>query len=108
MTLDNPTILASAENDPHGFIQSLGERCLVLDEFQYAPGLVLAIKEASDKLKPDEKGKFLLTGSADIFRSTKTQEALPGHMARLELLPLSLSEMTGQSLNIIDYILAGD
>ena len=79
-----------------------------MDEFQYAPGLISAIKETSDRLKPDEKGKFLLTGSTDIFRSARTQEALPGHMARLELFPLSLSELTDQSLNIIDYLLAGE
>ena len=63
---------------------------------------------AFDKPACDEKGKFLLTGPADIFRSAKTQEALPGHMARLELLPLSLSELTQTPLNIIDYIVVGD
>ena len=117
ITLDDQTILASVESDPHGFIRSLGSKRVVLDEFQYAPGLIPAIKEASDKLGSDEKGKFLLTGSTDIFRSAKTQEALPGHMARLELFPLSLSElflserplseMASQPLNIIDYLLAG-
>ena len=108
ITLDDQATLASAESDPHGFIRSLGQNRVVLDEFQYAPGLIPAIKEASDRLEPEEKGKFLLTGSADIFRSARTQEALPGHMARLELFPLSLSELTGQSLNIIDYLLAGE
>ena len=94
ISLDNPAALASARSDPRGFVQALGERRVVLDEFQYAPGLIPAVKEASDKLARAEQGKFLLTGSADIFRSAKTQEALPGHMARLELLPLSLSEIT--------------
>ncbi len=118
ITLDDQATLASAESDPHGYIRSLGSKRVVLDEFQYAPGLIPAIKEASDKLEPDEKGKFLLTGSADIFRSARTQEALPGHMARLELFPLSLSELSlgelsfsktgSQSLNIIDYLLAGN
>jgi hypothetical protein len=108
ITLDDQATLASVESDPHGFIRSLGSRRVVLDEFQYAPGLIPAIKEASDRLEPDEKGKFLLTGSADIFRSARTQEALPGHMARLELYPLSLSEMTNNPLNIIDYLIAGN
>ena len=82
ISLDNPAALVSARNDPRGFVQSLGERRVVLDEFQYAPGLIPAVKEASDKLARAEQGKFLLTGSADIFRSAKNQEALPGHMAR--------------------------
>lgn len=107
-TLDDQATLASVQSDPHGFIRSLGAKRVVIDEFQYAPELISAIKEASDRLSKGEKGKFFLTGSADIFRSAQTQEALPGHMARMELLPLSLSEITGQSLNIIDYLLAGN
>lgn len=108
LSLDDQAALASATSDPHGLIRSLGDRKLVIDEFQYAPGLIAAIKEASDQLPPGERGKFLLTGSTDIFRSARAQEALPGHMARLELYPLSISEINGQTLNIIDYVLAGN
>jgi len=106
-TLDNQTVLVSVMTDPHGFIRSVTEQNIVIDEFQYAPSLISAIKEASDALPPDVRGKFILTGSADIFRSAKVQEALPGHMARLELYPLSIGEMTGQRRNIIDYLNAG-
>ena len=108
VTLDDQATLASVESDPHGVIRSLGSKRVVLDEFQYAPNLIPAIKEASDRLELGEKGKFLLTSSADIFRSARTQEALPGHMARLDLFPLSLSEIANQPLNIIDYLLQGD
>ena len=108
VTLDDQATLASVKSDPHGVIRSLGSKRVVLDEFQYAPNLIPAIKEASDRLEPGVKGKFLLIGSADIFRSARTQEALPGHMARLELFPLSLSEIADQPLNIIDYLLQGD
>ena len=108
LTLDDQATLAAAQSDPHGFIRSLGRRSAVLDELQYAPALVPAIKEASDGLEPQEKGKFLLTGSADIFHSARTQEALPGHMARLELMPLSVTELHGQPLNVIDHLAAGD
>lgn len=108
ITLDDQSAFASIESDPQGFIRSLGSRRVVLDEFQYAPGLIPAIKEASDRLAPHEKGKFLLTGSADIFRSARTQEALPGHMARLELLPLSVTELHGSPLNLIDCLLSDD
>ena len=108
ITLDDQATLASLESDPHGFVRSLGSKRLVVDEFQYAPSLIPAIKEASDRLEPHQKGKFFLTGSADIFRSARAQEALPGHMARLELLPLSVSELHNQPLNLIDYLLAGN
>ncbi len=105
ISLDDSAVLASAKNDPHGFIQTFEDKKIIIDEFQYAPELVPAIKEASDKLKSKFKGKFFLTGSADIFRSAKTQEALPGHMARVELYPLSMSEMGGNPLNIVDYLI---
>ena len=107
ITLDDQALRASIESDPRGFIRSLGPKRVVLDEFQYAPGLIPAIKEASDRLAPEEKGRFLLTGLADVFRSARTQEALPGHMARLELLPLSVAELNRNPLNIIDYVLSG-
>ena len=108
VTLDDQATLAAVANDPHGFVRSLGPKRVVLDEFQYAPALIPAIKEASDQLASRERGKFLLTGSADIFRSARTQEALPGHMARVELLPLSVAELSGARRNIVDYLLAGD
>lgn len=108
LTLDDQSVLAAAISDPHGLIRSLGPQRVVIDEFQYAPGLIPAIKEVSDQLGPDEKGRFLLTGSTDIFRSARVQEALPGHMARLELYPLSLGEMHKQPRNIIECLLAGD
>ncbi|MXX35500.1 MAG: ATP-binding protein [Gemmatimonadetes bacterium] len=118
LTFDDPAVRAAAAGDPHGFVRSLGDEAVVLDEFQDVPGLVPAIKEASDLrggVSPDgpvpggpRKGLFLLTGSADLFRSARAQEALPGHMARLELLPLSLAEIHGTRRNLVDYLLAGD
>ncbi len=107
ISLDEQTAFASARNDPQGFIDSLADRPVVLDEFQYAPELVKAIKLASDQLSPQERGRFFLTGSADIFSSAKTQEALPGHMARIELYPLSVTEKEGGNFNLIDFLLAG-
>lgn len=107
ISLDEQTAFASAQNDPQGFIDSLADQPVVLDEFQYAPELVKAIKLASDQLSPQERGRFFLTGSADIFSSAKTQEALPGHMARVELYPLSVTEKEGGNFNLIDFLLAG-
>ena len=118
LTLDDPAIRAAAASDPFGIVRSLGNQPVVLDEFQHVPELVPALKEASDRYASEppprqapgipRKGLFLLTGSADIFRSARVQEALPGHMARLELLPLSVAELQGSRLNLIDYLLAGD
>jgi len=100
--------LSAVRNDPHGFIHSTKGQPIILDEFQYVPELIPAIKQASDNLKMGEKGRFLLTGSADIFRSARTQEALPGHMARLELYPLSIAEISSSRRNLVDCLIAGD
>jgi len=105
VSLDEQTALASAKDDPHGFIESLANKPIVLDEFQYAPQLVKAIKLVSDQLPPHERGRFFLTGSADIFSSAKTQESLPGHMARVELYPLSVTEKLAGNFNLIDFLL---
>jgi predicted AAA+ superfamily ATPase len=108
ITLDDQASLSAATSDPRGFIRSVGQHPVVIDEFQYAPQLVPAIKAVSDSLQTHEHGRFLLTGSSDVFRSARVQEALPGHMARLELLPLSLSERHGQTRNALDYLLRGE
>lgn len=107
LTLDDQATFNAARQDPHGLIRSLGDKRIAIDEFQYAPELILAIKEVSDQLGVAAQGKFLLTGSADIFRSAKTQESLPGHMARLELYPLSVSEHYTQPLNLVDWLTYG-
>ena len=106
ISLDEQTALASAQSDPHGFIDSFDGQPTVFDEFQYAPELISAIKLVSDQLQANELGRFFLTGSADIFSSAKTQEALPGHMARVELYPLSITEIIGGKFNLIDFLLA--
>lgn len=106
ISLDEPAAFSSAHIDPQGFIDSFADQSIVLDEFQYTPDLINAIKLASDLLQPHERGRFFLTGSADIFSSAKTQEALPGHMARVELYPLSITEKVGGTFNLIDFLLA--
>lgn len=104
-TLDDAALLASAQSDPQGLLASL-PRPLVLDEFQQAPELIGAIKMASDAAD-GQNGIFLLTGSSDIFRSAKVQESLPGHMARVELYPLSQMEIQAGGFNIIDWLITG-
>ncbi len=104
-TFDDAALLASAQSDPQGLLASL-KKPLVLDEFQMAPSLIGAIKMVSDNAE-GQKGLFLLTGSSDIFRSAHAQEALPGHMARVELYPISHSERHDDRRNQIDWLLGG-
>jgi len=102
-TLDDAALLLAARTDPQGLLGALPAP-MVLDEFQLAPELIQAVKQISDNAGPAQKGLFLLTGSADVFKSARTQEALPGHMARIELLPLSQEEMHGNRLELLDWL----
>jgi len=102
-TLDDTALLLAARTDPQGLLAALSVP-IVLDEFQLAPELIRAVKQISDSAGPVKKGLFLLTGSADVFKSAKTQEALPGHMARIELLPLSQGEIHGNRLGLLDWL----
>jgi predicted AAA+ superfamily ATPase len=104
-TLDDPALRASALSDPRGLLASLRQP-LALDEFQMAPELIGAIKMISDTAD-GQKGLFLLTGSSDIFRSARIQETLPGHLARVELYPLSWAERNSATINQVDMLLSG-
>lgn len=107
-TLDDSGLLLAARTDPQGLLAAL-PRPMVLEEFQLAPELVRAIKQISDSARPDQKGLFLLTGSADIFKSAKTQEGLPGHMATVQMLPLSQGEVrAADRFDMLDWLFGDD
>ena len=59
ITLDEQALRDSATSDPEGFIDAYEGEDVCIDEVQYIPDLVLAIKQVSDLLPPQQKGKFL-------------------------------------------------
>ena len=79
------TLVVEALADPHGFIAGLRSRVLI-DEVQRVPDLLYAIKEAVDE--NPAPGRFLLTGSANIFTAPTISESLAGRVSRIELWPL--------------------
>jgi predicted AAA+ superfamily ATPase len=102
LTLDDALTLLSAQEDPVGMIRSLDRA--VIDEIQRAPGLLLAIKQSVDEDR--RPGRFLLTGSANVMALPTVADSLAGRMETLSLLPLSQSEITGQSTNWLDRVFA--
>lgn len=92
VTLDDLDLLASAQADPEGFLDSWPEP-LVLDEVQRAPELLLAIKARVDRKRT--AGRYLLTGSANVLALPRVAEALVGRMAVLTLYPFSQGELEG-------------
>jgi uncharacterized protein len=91
-TLDRPTDLAAAKQDPEGFVEHDG--LMVIDEIQRAPQIILPIKAQVDqRSKP---GQFLLTGSARILGLKDLPDALVGRSETIELWPFSQREIQGE------------
>ncbi len=101
LTLDDPAVLTAATSDAAGFIQSL-RRNAIIDEVQRAPQLFVAIKASVDRSR--EAGRFLLTGSANIWRIPRLSESLAGRMEILTLWPLSQGEIEGIREEFIDVV----
>ncbi len=64
---------------------------LILDEIQYQPALVSAIKRRIDR--NDAPGQYFLTGSQNFSMLKNMSESLAGRVAILNLYPMSLHEL---------------
>jgi uncharacterized protein len=104
LTLDDPTVLAAAAGDPTGFVAGL-DGPVILDEVQRAPELFLAVKAEVDRDR--RAGRFLLTGSADVFLLPRASESLAGRMEVLTLWPLSQGEAESASERFVDALFGG-
>lgn len=104
VSLDDESVLQAARSDPGGFLAAF-DGPVVIDEVQRAPGLLLAIKDRVDR--DTRPGRFLLTGSADVFASNRVHEALTGRMETITLWPLSQSEIRKSHANAIDMLFGG-
>jgi predicted AAA+ superfamily ATPase len=106
VTLDDPTELAGARNDPVAFVERFGAS-VIIDEVQRAPELLLPIKAAVDRDR--RPGRFLLTGSANVLFVPAVAEALAGRMEVLTLWPLSAAEIEGRpGGGIVDLLFADE
>lgn len=92
VTLDNPLLLALAREEPALFLQRFPPPVLI-DEIQYAPGLLPLIKEAVDAA--GGKGLYWLTGSQPFPLMRNVGESLAGRVAVMHLQGLSLGESLG-------------
>jgi predicted AAA+ superfamily ATPase len=96
--LDRAQDRAAALEDPSGFVDFSG--LLVIDEIQRAPELLLAIKVSVDE--DPRPGRYLLTGSSQLFGMLAAPDALPGRMETVELWPLSQGELDGEPDGFVD------
>ena len=103
LTLDDDTVLAAARSDPTSFVRSLDR--VTIDEVQRAPELLRAIKRVVDDDR--RAGRFLLTGSANIFTLPKVSESLAGRMEIVSLLPFSQGELRGHKPDFLHAAFGG-
>ncbi|MBM2618202.1 ATP-binding protein [Actinoplanes sp. LDG1-06] len=98
--LDREADRAAAIADPEGFVDS--PQLLVIDEIQRVPQLLLAIKVAVDG--DPRPGRYLLTGSSQLYGMVAAPDALPGRMETVELWPFSQGEIDGAPDGFVDAI----
>ena len=91
VTFDDPVTREFAESDPRGFLDQFAGNPVILDEFQYAPGLLPYIRMNVDKNRRSN-GRWLLTGSQQFNVMKNVSESLAGRIAVLNLLPFHFLE----------------
>ncbi len=89
ISLDDFRLLQRAKNDPIGFLEEMGAP-LCIDEVQYAPDLLRAIKLKVDEA--DTPGMYWLTGSQRFHMMKGASESLAGRVGIVELNTLSQRE----------------
>ena len=91
VSLENPDEREFAERDPGRFLQRFAEGA-ILDEVQRCPALLSWLQGLVDER--GRMGDFILTGSAQFDLISGMTQSLAGRVGRIELLPLSLGELT--------------
>lgn len=105
--LESPDVRELAQNDPKAY---LGQFCsqVIIDEIQRVPQLLSYIQVLVDQ--EQENGRFVLTGSHQLQLREAISQSLAGRTAILNLLPLSIGEMSGADIEFgrfEDYALHG-
>ena len=105
LTLDDLDVLDQAKRAPEELVARA--RKLTLDEVQRAPDLLLAVKRSVDARR--QKGRYFLTGSANLLLMRSVSETLAGRASYLTLWPLTRREQLGLGrAGMWDELLAAD
>lgn len=90
VSLETPDEREFAERDPKRFLQRFTDGA-ILDEVQRCPVLLSWLQGLVDDR--GQMGDFILTGSAQFDLISGITQSLAGRVGRVELLPLSMSEL---------------
>lgn len=107
VSFDNMTQMAAAGSAPEAYLRER-KGSLIIDEVQLVPEIFRELKKVVDELRRehgrDLKGRFLLTGSANIMALPKLSDPLVGRMGVLTLYPLSGAEIASGQGDFIDRL----
>ena len=98
INLDDYRAVTEAKEDPIGFLENHGTP-LCIDEIQYAPELLRAIKLKVDE-RPDDMGLYWLTGSQRFHMMKGVTESLAGRVGILDLSTYSQYEAMGMGTGV--------
>lgn len=93
LTLDDFDVRDEAQTAPDVLVRRAPR--MVLDEVQREADLVLAIKRAVDEQRPRVRGRYVLTGSANLLLMKRVSETLAGRASYVTLWPFSRRERLG-------------
>jgi predicted AAA+ superfamily ATPase len=101
VSLDDPRLVELARNDPALFMQRFPGP-LLIDEIQYAPGLLPHLKMVVDADR--QPGRFWLTGSQQFHLMREVSESLAGRVGIVQLLGLSRREQDGTGADLEPFL----
>ena len=106
VNLEDPDIRLLAEGDSKEFLQQYPAP-VIIDEVQRVPKLLSHIQVIVDREK--KNGQFILTGSHQPSLQAEISQSLAGRTAILQLLPLSIQELTdaGITMDRDEYLFKG-
>jgi uncharacterized protein len=93
LTLDDFDLRAQAAADPEAVVDRAPT--LIIDEVQRARDLLIAVKRAVDNDRRRTRGRFVLTGSANLLMMEQIGDTLAGRATYVTLWPFTRRERLG-------------
>jgi len=90
LTFDDISVRDHFFTQPQDFLKKYN-RHIIFDEVQQVPELFPALKIFADE-NPEDKGRFVLTGSGQYLLSKNISESLAGRIGLVSLLPFQFTE----------------
>ncbi|MBK9736647.1 MAG: AAA family ATPase [Saprospiraceae bacterium] len=107
VSLEDPDVLAIAEQDPRGFLERYNNK-VIFDEAQKFPELFSYMQSNVDNNR--SPARFILSGSQNFLLHKNISQSLAGREGMLTLYPFDFNELIGTELwsgDIIQTVING-